>query len=273
MTKHHLPLHRADAITAYLNLVEQYPELFVPREYRPLILDRDEIVAIAAERLQRRGEAAVVIGLAARTPWHIFLTDLIRLPDGTVTTYDRLVPTSLLTDSIGVAVVAMARDFQGEIGLVLVRQERHATGRDHWEIPRGFGEARLKPAELAIEELEGETGFTGVVVQRLATMHTNSGQTAERVHYILVEAQSLANNRPDPSEAILGARVWSRGELWEAIEAGDVTDAFTLNGLALLERYLFERNHGGAEGTEFSGPSVRTNLTTDNTDDADLRRC
>ena len=251
MTRPNLPSHRAVSITAYLNLVGRYPELFITREHRPLILNRDELFAVAVARWQREGEETPVVGLAARTPWHIFLTDLIRLPDGTATTYDRLVPTSLLTDSIGVAVVAMARDFQGEIGLVLVRQERHATGRDHWEIPRGFGEARLTPGELAIEELEGETGFTGVVVKRLVTMHTNSGQTAERVHYILVDAHPLSSSaRPDPSEAILGSRVWSRGELWEAIEAGDVTDAFTLNGLALLERYLFERNHGGAESTE-----------------------
>lgn len=242
MTTPNLPPHRAAAIAAYLEFVERHPALFAPREQRPLILDPEEIAAIAAERFAREGDAAPVIGLAARTPWHLFLTDLIRLPNGGVTTYDRLVPTSLLTNSLGVAVVAVAPDAGGESGLILVRQERHATGRPHWEIPRGFGDARLTADELAIEELEGEAGFTGAVVKRLATMHTNSGQTAERVHYLLLEARPLPHARPEPAEAILGARVWSREELWQAIQAGEISDAFTLNGLALWERHRLTTN-------------------------------
>lgn len=232
------PAHRLDAINNYRNLVGQCPELFQPRDHRPLVLDRGDIITIAKDRFTREGPDTPVIGLAARTPWHLFLTDVIRLPDGTITTYDRLVPTSLMTNSIGVAVVAMARDANGEIGLVLVRQERHASGRTHWEIPRGFGEFHLSPEELARRELEEETGFTGTPIKRLATMHTNSGQTAERVHYVLVQAHQSGVAKPEHAEAILESRLWSRAELWQAILSGEITDTFTLAGLALWEQYL-----------------------------------
>lgn len=235
-----LPAYRLEAINGYFDLVERCPEHFEPRAHRPLVLDRDEAIAIATDCFDREGADAAVIGLAARTLWHLFLTDLVQLPDGTITTYDRLVPTSLLTNSIGVAVVAMARTTRGDIGLVLVRQERHATGQLHWEIPRGFGESHISAEELARRELEEETGFTGTAIKRLATMHTNTGQTAEPVHYIMLEAHQNAGAKPEHSEAILEARVWSRAELWQAISSGEITDTFTLSGLALFERYHIE---------------------------------
>lgn len=248
------PEHRRAAIVRYLELARRRPELFAARELRPLILDAEELQAIAVERWLRDGEECPVIGLGAQSPWHIFLTDVIRLPGGKSTTYDRLLPTSLLHGRHGVAVVAMAQDETGTLGLVLVEQERHATGERHWEIPRGFGEADPPGASLALDELESEAGFTGQVIKRLATMHTNSGQTAEQVDFYLIDARPLPNARPEASEAITGTRVWSPADLWHAIQTGKITDAFTLNGLALFERYVRERGEFGAETLEENRP-------------------
>lgn len=246
-----LPEHRQRAIARYLELSRRRPELFATRELRPLILNFEELVAIARQRWLRDGEEGPVIGLAAQSPWHLFLTDVIRLPNGQFTTYDRLLPTSLLHGRHGVAVVAMARDESGALGLVLVEQERHATGQRHWEIPRGFGEANPTGDKLAMEELESEAGFTGEVIKRLATMHTNSGQTAEQVDYYLIDSTPMANARPEASEAITGARIWPLPDLWRAIQSGEITDAFTLNGLALFERYIADSEHqGGDEGAD-----------------------
>ena len=89
-----LPEHRQRAIARYLELSQRRPELFATRELRPLILDFEELLAIAQQRWLRDGEEGPVIGLGAQTPWHLFLTDVIRLPDSQFTTYDRLLPRS-----------------------------------------------------------------------------------------------------------------------------------------------------------------------------------
>jgi ADP-ribose pyrophosphatase len=234
-----LPPHRAAAVDDYLALLARHPELFPPRRGLPLVLDRDELTAFAERSVAEQGDAAPIVGLAARTPWHLFVTDVVRTPRG-LSTYDRLIHASLLKGCHGAAVVATlaadCRDCGGGPGdLVLVRQERHATGRSHWEIPRGFGDPGLSGGELAAKELREETGYVGRPACRLATVHTNTGTTPEEVGFYHIEVTGRVESDPEAEEPILDRAAWPIPKVWDAVRRGEITDAFTIQGVALLE--------------------------------------
>ena len=234
-----LPPHRRAALDAYYALVESNPELFGPRPGRPLVLDPDELTAYA-RRAFAEDMNAPVVGVAARTPFHVFVTDVVRTPDGPQT-YDRLIHVWQLQRLEGVAVVAtVAEDFRGDAGrpgdVILVRQMRHATGQAHWEIPHGAGEPGRTGAEQAAAELREEAGFVGRHARRLATVHTNTGTTPETVAFYHVEVTGRVDDAPETAEVIVDARAWPVEAAWEAIRRGEITDAFTIQALAFLER-------------------------------------
>lgn len=230
-----LPAYRQKAIDDYLALVAEHPSLFPPRTGRPLVLDRTRLTEFASASLEVEGDDAPVVGLAARTPWHLFVVDVVTIGDGKLTTYDRLVPASILYRRCGVGVVATSRDEKGDQNVVLVQIERHATGNLHWEIPRGYGEPTISPEELAIKELAEEGGYEGRVVKRLGQVHTNTGQTEEQLIFIHVELAGDVSAQADEDEAIQRVRIWTLQEVWKGIRAGEITDSFTIQGLALLE--------------------------------------
>lgn len=233
-----LPAHRQKAIDDYLALAAEHPDLFPQRSARPLVLDRARLTEFARTSLAKQGENATVFGLAARTPWHLFVVDVVATARGELMTYDRLVPASVLYRRCGIAVVATSGRESGNPNVVLIRIERHATGLPHWEIPRGYGEPHLSPEGLAIKELAEEAGYQGRVIRRLGQVHTNTGQTEEQLIFFHVELTGDASAHADEGEIIHEVRLWPVNELWKRIQAGEITDSFTIQGLALLEHCL-----------------------------------
>lgn len=69
--------------------------------------------------------------------------------------------------------------------LALVRQHRHAAGRDLWEVPAGLLEPGEDPLSCAQRELSEETGFRARVWRHLSTFYTSPGFSTELVHLYL----------------------------------------------------------------------------------------
>jgi len=215
-----------------------YPLLFVPRVQRPIVKDFGVLESYARQR-------GTVLGVAATTPYVHFVVDLVSTnsANGTIHYYPylRVIPIGQLRGGTNVVIIAVIQnDALGKIGdVLLLEQERHATGSNELELPRGFAEAGLSGEENALKELQEETGYVGQQAYLLGNTYTDSGLTNARVffYYIPVTSQSSPNSTPE--EAINKVSLRSMDELWKQIDAGQIRDGFTLQALALYERYVF----------------------------------
>lgn len=232
-----------EAIDAYVDLQRTRPDLFAPRKRRALVLDRATLLDFATTK-------GVVVGVLATTPYLWLLNDLVRTrqPDGSdVThTYLREIAPPDDEDAHGVVVLPTGTADDGTRFVVMVEQERHATGTVELELPRGFGVPGTDSQTQALRELLEETGFSSGAVTPLGTTLTNSGAADELVDYFKVEVGLRGDAAPEPGEAGITVRLIGWDDLWSAVASGAVRDGFTAQALCLDEahrRSLGARHH------------------------------
>jgi ADP-ribose pyrophosphatase len=227
--------HQRESLDAYEEFQKRYPSVFDGRRRRPIVLDHLRLEAYASEH-------SVTLGIAAATPYAYFVVDLVESmrADGgkLVHPYFRVIYRKQLDGAINVVILATIENPSlGRVGdIVLVEQERHATGTVEVELPRGFGELGMSGAQDALRELEEETGFIGSEARLLGKTFTDSGLTDAEIHFFHVAAVARRSAQPEIGEAILGLRFKSLEEIWEEIAQGRIRDGFTVQALALFGR-------------------------------------
>jgi len=145
----------------------------------------------------------------------------------------------------GDAVAAVLHDPHKQT-LVLVRQFRypiyqHGSG---WllEIVAGMVEGGLSPDDVMRREIAEETGFRVSALESISTFYLTPGGSSERI--FLYYGQIAEGDRPGdggglPEEGedieVLELPVQ---EVWQLLDAGEITDAKTLIGLVWLRSRL-----------------------------------
>lgn len=238
---HQLSEHQREALAAYGELLRARPGLFGGREQRPVVRDPSVLEEFAREH-------RVVLGVAAATPYLWLVNDLVRSRDSrgnpVLHPYLRIIapPEWTSDDQPGGGSVVLATiagpGGEAEDEIVLVEQERHATGGPELELPRGFAVPGVPPADQALAELRQETGYTGSRADLLGTTLTDSGTSDRSVSFFHVPVTGRAASAPETGEAIARTVTVPRSELWNRIEAGTVRDGFTVQALGLYERRL-----------------------------------
>lgn len=224
--------HQIEALDAYETLMKDYPALFAGRSDRPIVTDREALARFAADH-------GVVLGVAADTPYVVFINDLVesRLPDGGSRRhpYLRVVSRKQLAGGVNVVVLATIEDPSlGPLGsVVLVEQERHATGARETALPRGFGEPGLSGEANALRELREETGYVGERATLLGTFETDSGLTDSRISFYHVPVVGAGPAAPDEGENIRGVHLATQTELRRRLLFGEIRDGFTLQAVGL----------------------------------------
>jgi ADP-ribose diphosphatase len=125
-------------------------------------------------------------------------------------------------------VCIVARPTPNEV--LLIRQYRHATGKELLEIPAGTLNRGEDPRDCAFRELEEETGYrAGKMIER-AHFYTTPGFTTEFMH--LYEASELVKTQTnfDEDEAIELDIVPDMQAL-QMIDNGRIEDAKSILGL------------------------------------------
>jgi ADP-ribose pyrophosphatase len=114
--------------------------------------------------------------------------------------------------------------------VILIRQYRHAAGRELIEIPAGTLHEGEDPRECAIRELEEEAGYRAATMSERAQFWTTPGFTTEYMY--LYEARDLRKTqvRPDDDE-VIEVDIVSRVEALRMIEDGRILDAKSILGL------------------------------------------
>jgi len=126
------------------------------------------------------------------------------------------------------AVCIVARPTPAEV--ILIRQYRHATGKELIEIPAGTLHAGEDPLECAIRELEEEAGYRAKKMVERARFWTTPGFTTEFMY--LYEASDLEKTKINPDEdEVIEVEIVSSSEALQMVDDGRIQDAKSILGL------------------------------------------
>ena len=216
------------SLDRYEKMQQTYPQLFRTREERPIVQDRSMLETYAAEH-------RIVLGVVAETPWFFFLNDLVSPAAAKPFPYSRLISRGQLEGGVNIAILAgIANPDLGDIGdIVLVEQERHATGCIELAIPRGFGMPDQDGPAAVLRELREETGFLGSDVQFLGESVIDSGAGDARVSFYRTQVVARVEVEPDSGELIRGVRLLAPDAFRRVLLSDGPVDGFSLQALAL----------------------------------------
>src|SRR5215813_10593551 len=126
------------------------------------------------------------------------------------------------------AVCIVARPTPDEV--ILIRQYRHAAGRELVEIPAGTLHDGEDPRECAIRELEEEAGFLASSMIERSRFWTTPGFTTEYMYLYEATGLTKTQTNPDDDEVIEVDIVSSRDAL-QMVDDGRIQDAKSILGL------------------------------------------
>ena len=134
----------------------------------------------------------------------------------------------------GAAVVPVLPD--GNI--LMVRQMRPAIDKEMLELPAGAGENGEKTADTARRELEEETGYRAVIIDKLARIYTAPAYCNEFTDiYLASGIENTGRQKLDEAEDIV-VESHELGELLTMIKAGEITNAGTVAGILAYNAHL-----------------------------------
>jgi len=153
--------------------------------------------------------------------------DQVRLPNGAEAERE------VVLHRGAVAMVAL----DDEDRVFLVRQYRHAPGKDLVEIPAGKLGEKEDPLACARRELKEEIGCGADTWTRLASFYTSPGFSDERLHLYLARGLHSGTADPDEDEFLEIMHV-PLAEALSMVARGEIEDSKTIAGLALA--WLFK---------------------------------
>src|SRR3989441_9140294 len=125
------------------------------------------------------------------------------------------------------AVCIVARPSPDEV--ILVRQYRHAAGKELLEIPAGTLHEGEDPLGCAIRELEEETGYRAAKMIERCRFWTTPGFTTEFMY--LYEASDLKKTKINPDEdEVIEVDIVRRSSALQMIDHGRIQDAKSILG-------------------------------------------
>ncbi len=132
-----------------------------------------------------------------------------------------------------VVLVALTND--GEV--VLVRQYRHAIGREAWELPAGTLKPNEEPTHAAARECHEEIGLVPSHLERLGAYFPTPGYCDEEMNFY--KATGLREPRPDEKaeqdeDEDIEKKAFGVEQIRSMIRSGEIIDLKTVAGMALL---------------------------------------
>lgn len=118
--------------------------------------------------------------------------------------------------------------------IVMVKQYRYPMGKVTLEIPAGKLDPNETPIDCAIRELKEETGYTAHKIEHITTIGTAMAFSNEVIHLYIAENLDAGKQCPDEDEFI-NAAVFTRKEIDQMVQSGQIDDAKTIVALLMTE--------------------------------------
>jgi len=126
----------------------------------------------------------------------------------------------------------------------LVRQYRHAAGKELLELAAGGIEEGEDPETGAARELEEEIGVTAEKLELLCSVYVSPGFLSEKMHIYLATSLTEVGQKLEGDEDLTIER-YSFDELHEMIRNGEIEDAKTIVGITMADfNHREHRDHG-----------------------------
>jgi ADP-ribose pyrophosphatase len=119
--------------------------------------------------------------------------------------------------------------------VALVRQYRHAAGKELLELAAGTLEVGEDPLTGAIRELEEEIGVTAERIEKLTEFYVSPGFVTEKMHVFLATELTETSQKLEADE-ILTVEQHSFEELHKMIRTGEIEDAKTIVGIIMAAK-------------------------------------
>lgn len=130
--------------------------------------------------------------------------------------------------------------------IVLVRQYRHAVGREIWEIPAGTAEPGEGIVNGALRELAEETGYRASSARHIFSFFMTPGFCDEVMHVILAEHLEPGMQALDEDERI-AVQTFTIEETDSLLASGEICDIKTLFALFWMRGKRSELATGRAD--------------------------
>ena len=114
--------------------------------------------------------------------------------------------------------------------VALVRQYRHAVGKDLLELAAGGVEVGEDPKDGAERELEEEIGVKADKIDLLCSFYVSPGFLSEKMHVFLATGLTEVGQKLEGDENLTIER-YSFEQLHEMVLNGDIEDAKTIIGI------------------------------------------
>ncbi|MEP2641107.1 NUDIX hydrolase [Roseobacter sp.] len=118
----------------------------------------------------------------------------------------------------------------------LVEQYRYPVGGRYWEFPQGSWETQpgTDPEQVALGELEEETGFRARGLRKLGHLYEAYGFSNQGFHVFLADTLEVGRANRDLEEQDMKTAAFSRAAITTMISDGQIKDAQTIAALGLL---------------------------------------
>jgi ADP-ribose pyrophosphatase len=150
-------------------------------------------------------------------------TEQVAYPDGRTAQFDIIVHPG--------AVAILPLDVEERVWLV--RQYRQGSRSLMLELPAGTLEPGEQAAACAAREIREEIGMAAGRLEALGECYLAPGYSTERMHFYLA-TELTAAPLPKDKDEFLEVESYPLAELWQMAGRGEVQDAKTLAGLAML---------------------------------------
>lgn len=117
--------------------------------------------------------------------------------------------------------------------VVLVKQYRYALDKELIELPAGRLNQGEVPLLAAQRELKEETGYQSLHWQEIGRMYSAPGFCNELLYLFSASQALLGEKTPDEDEET-EVIVMAVKEAWQKVIRGEIADAKTIAGLAML---------------------------------------
>jgi ADP-ribose pyrophosphatase len=118
--------------------------------------------------------------------------------------------------------------------IYLIRNFRYARNEISIEIPKGFGDEGMLPAEAAAKELREETGLAAAEFHHVASLAPDPALITNSIH--LFEARGCRekfHRKPENTEVLASPLIVDRSDIIGLIRNHSITDAITVSALLL----------------------------------------
>jgi ADP-ribose pyrophosphatase len=116
--------------------------------------------------------------------------------------------------------------------VALVRQYRHAAGKELLELAAGTLEPGETPETCAARELEEEIGVTARRIEKLCEFYVSPGFLTEKMHVYLATEITETSQKLEADE-ILTVERHAFPALLEMVRSGEIEDAKSIIGIML----------------------------------------